>query len=56
MSKAIHVCKHWWCCCPGWLQWFVVFFVANIAGDLISFPFVHSFWNLVNFEGWFFDD
>lgn len=32
---------------------FLVFFVANILGDLIAFPFVHTFWNIVEFEGWY---
>jgi hypothetical protein len=53
VSKALAVCTGWWCCCPSFVRWFLLFFVANIVGDLVAFPFVHSFWNLVHFEGWF---
>lgn len=51
--KVADTCKSAWACCPGFLRVFVVFFVANIAGDLLAFPFVHTFWNIVNFEGWY---
>lgn len=53
MSKATHWCAGAWHCCPSLLRVFLVFFAANIAGDLLAFPFVHTFWNIVNFEGWY---
>lgn len=56
MSKVVSICHSWWCCSPRFLQWFAVFFVANIAGDLVSFPFVHTFWNILHFEGWYASD
>lgn len=42
-----------WSCCPTWAQVLVLFVAGNIIGDVLAFPFVHSFWNLVGFEGWF---
>ena len=53
MRNAHHACVHAWSCCPSWFRLFSVFVVANILGDLAAFPLVHSFWNLVGFEGWF---
>lgn len=53
MSTIRNRCAHAWSCCPSPLRLFLVFFVANIAGDLVAFPFVHTFWNIMNFEGWF---
>jgi hypothetical protein len=38
------------------MQMFLLFFLGNIIGDLLAFPFVHTFWNLMHFEGWFLED
>lgn len=46
-------CCNIWNCCPTWFQVLILFVAGNIIGDLLAFPFVHSFWNLVDFEGWF---
>jgi hypothetical protein len=54
--NAYHKCRHLWLCCPSWIHVLLLFVMGNIIGDLIAFPFVHSFWNLVGFEGWFMDD
>ena len=54
--NAYHKCKHLWLCCPSWLSVLLLFVAGNILGDLIAFPFVHSFWNLVGFEGWFINE
>ena len=50
-----HVCTRVWCCLPSWLRLLTLFFVANVLGDIVSFPFAHTFWNVVGFEGWFHD-
>lgn len=45
------MCRCLWCkCCTlgKWLFWIIV-------TDVIAFPFVHSFWNLIGFEGFFLD-
>lgn len=53
---AIHYCHNKWLCCPGPLRLFILFVIGNILGDIISFPFAHTFWNLFHFEGWFAND
>lgn len=53
MTHLTNRCRNAWFCCPSPVRVFLVFFVANILGDLIAFPFVHTFWNVVNFEGWY---
>lgn len=55
MGRITHTCKNAWVCCPGWFRFLTVFWIANILGDLVAFPFVHTFWNLLDFEGWYID-
>ena len=51
--SAYRYCCDKWACCPSWLQLLLLFVIGNILGDIISFPFAHTFWNLLHFEGWF---
>lgn len=46
-------CHGAWLCCPAWVRLLVAFTFVNVVGDFLSFPFVHSAWNALGFEGFF---
>lgn len=56
MTTLVSSCRHVWQCCPSFLRLVLAFAIVNILGDLLAFPFVHTFWNIVEFEGWFLDE
>lgn len=48
MGNHVVRCHSWWCCAPRKVRWTVlaVLFV-------LEFPIVHTFWNIVGFEGFY---
>ena len=52
-SSTVHACKNTWACCPSALRLLILFVAGNIIGDILSFPIAHTFWNLMQFEGWY---
>lgn len=51
IAGTCQVCHHY--CVARWYLRLPILFVAMILVDVFCFPFVHSFWNLVGFEGFF---